>query len=343
MSKYSNAPSSFQNNFHSNDIISFTDISLEETFELIDRILPIESCVRHQILPLGIIDNYLFLGMLNPESSSTLEEIRPLISSFGYKLKIKQIEPRVCQLVITEYFTYRCTPQQKSREPIVTVPSKLQDNQSNKRVNRLHDKPTLIVDPQENDREIDRSNSLSSVDFLLQLPPQQLWQELFSRMLNGGIGRLHFQDASSHGRILLTQDGVPQLSLNNLERRVYQQIIGEVKGLAKLPTTPLQAPKKVAIERYSGRERLLLRIKLTPGKYGDEATIQVLRGKALELYEQTHTDKMTEQALDSAQQLKKMLKYLQNNDRSDRCDRIYLELLSTLKEIRIEISKLTQS
>ncbi len=334
MSNFSNL-SSFQHN--SNDIISFTDINLEETFKLIDRVVPIETCIHHQILPLGIVDNYLFLGMLNPESSSTLEEIRPLLLSFGYKLKIKQLDPRICQSVIAEYFKYHCTPQQKSFEPIVTAPSEPQDERTKKRLNRLHDKPTLIVDPQLEDRqEIDRHDRLNSADYLLQLPPQQLWQELFSRMIDGGIGRLHFQDASSHGRILLSQDGVPQISLNNLDRQIYQQIITEVKSLAKLPATQLKTPKKVAIERYSGRERLLLRIKLNPGKCGDEATIQVLRGKALQLYEQTHTDKITEQALDAAQQLKKILKYLRNNDRSDR---LYLELLSVLKEVQIEISK----
>jgi type II secretory ATPase GspE/PulE/Tfp pilus assembly ATPase PilB-like protein len=320
----------------SNPIVSFADLNLEETFKLIDRILLIESCIHHQVLPLAIEDRFLILGMLNPENNSTLEEIRPLLLSFGYYCKTKAIDSKLFQLTIAEYLKYHCHPQQKSTAVDADRLSyNKQSSPPKKKVNRLHDKATLIVDPLEPDKkeEIDLSNS---IELLIALPPQQLWQELFARMLNGGIGRLHFEARSNYGRILLSQDGVPQLSLNNIDRYVYQKLIAEVKNIAKLSPTPLQAPKKVAIERYSDNERLLLRVKLNPGKYGEESTIQVLRGKALELYEQTHTDKLTEQALDLAQQLKKALKYLRNNDKSDR---VYLELLSTLKEVQIEISR----
>jgi type II secretory ATPase GspE/PulE/Tfp pilus assembly ATPase PilB-like protein len=322
----------------SNPIVSFADLNLEETFKLIDRTLLIESCIHYQVLPLAIEDRFLVLGMLNPDNKSTLEEIRSLLLTCGYYCKTKAIDSKVFQLAIAEYFKYHSIPQPKSDSIDLDIISfKRQSSQPKKKVNRLHEKETLIVDPLKPDRE---DNDLSdSIELLIALPPQQLWQELFTRMLNGGIGRLHFEARSNYGRILLSQDGVPQLSLDNIDRYVYQKLIAEVKNLAKLSPTPLQAPKKVAIERFSNSERLLLRIKLNPGKYGEESTIQVLRGKALQLYEQTHTDKLTEQALDMAQQLKKTLKYLRNNDRSDR---VYLELISTLKEVQIEISRQLQ-
>jgi type II secretory ATPase GspE/PulE/Tfp pilus assembly ATPase PilB-like protein len=322
----------------SNPIVSFADLNLEETFKLIDRTLLIESCIHHQVLPLAIEDRFLILGMLNPDNNSTLEELRPLFLTCGYYCKTKAIDSKLFQLAIAEYFKYHSIPQAKSDSiDLDSISSKRQSSLPKKKVNRLHEKETLIVDPLEPDKD---DNDLGdSIELLVALPPQQLWQELFTRMLNGGIGRLHFEAKSNYGRILLSQDGVPQLSLDNIDRYVYQKLIAEVKSLAKLSPTPLQAPKKVAIERYSGNERLLLRIKLHPGKYGEESSIQVLRGKALALYEQTHTDKLTEQALDLAQQLKKALKYLRNNDKSDR---VYLELLSNLKEVQIEISRQLQ-
>jgi type II secretory ATPase GspE/PulE/Tfp pilus assembly ATPase PilB-like protein len=336
MSQFSDI-STFSNN--SNPIVSFADLNLEETFKLIDRTLLIESCIHHQVLPLAIEDGYLILGMLNPQNNSTLEEICPLLSSFGYYCKTKAIEPKLFQLAIAEYLKYHCHPQQKYTEGNADRLSyNQQSSQPKKKVNRLHDKATLIVDPLEPEKKEETGKS-DSIELLIALPPQQLWQELFARMLNGGIGRLHFEASSNYGRILLSQDGVPQLSLDNIDRYVYQKLIAEVKNIAKLSNSPLQAPKKVAVERYSGNERLLLRIKLNPGQYGEESTIQVLRGKALALYEQTHTDKLTEQALDLARQLKKALKYLRNNDSSDR---VYLELLSNLKEVQIEINRQLQ-
>ena len=139
------------------------------------------------------------------------------------------------------------------------------------------------------------------------LSPRQLWQELLIKILDAGIGRLYFERNQHCGRILCSQDGVVQSSLNNVSLPILQALINEVKTLARVPLEQLKKPKKVAIEKHYQQERLLLRIEMFPSKWGDEITIQVLRGKALKFYEQRQVKKMTEQALTLAQKLEKTL------------------------------------
>ncbi|AFZ37400.1 hypothetical protein Sta7437_3918 [Stanieria cyanosphaera PCC 7437] len=186
----------------------------------------------------------------------------------------------------------------------------------------LHERATLIVDQPEdhnlqsnlkpqksaNNLDIEPQHLSESADFLANLTPQQLWQELLARILNGGIGRLFLERYPEYGRIIWGQDGVVQSSLNEVSIQVFQAIINQIKALAKLPPIPVDKRKKVAIEKYYQHERLLLRLEVFPGQCGEELTLQVLRSQALQYYEQKQIKKMTEQAISLAEQLEKTLK-----------------------------------
>jgi hypothetical protein len=115
---------------------------------------------------------------------------------------------------------------------------------------------------------------------------------------------------------------------------IYQSIVDRVKALAKLPPVPLESRKKLALEKIHQQERLLLRLEMFPGQWGEEATIQVLRGKALNFYEQRQIKKMAEQAVSLALKLEKTIKqmcaYLDSTDSED---------LATLRKIQQKINK----
>ncbi|MEM9276052.1 MAG: hypothetical protein AAGA80_24295 [Cyanobacteria bacterium P01_F01_bin.143] len=147
-----------------------------------------------------------------------------------------------------------------------------------------------------------------SIDKLYTLEPKQLWQELFAKILDGGIGRLYLERYPNYGRIIWSRDGVIQLSLDKVKLNTFKQIIREVKTLGKQPLNPLRKPKKVAIERIYNQERILLRLEFIVGQSGDEITIQVLRGEALEFYEQRQLEKSVEQAIYFAEKMEKTLR-----------------------------------
>ena len=156
--------------------------------------------------------------------------------------------------------------------------------------------------------ELKAKHAKESVDNLANLEPKQLWQELFAKILDGGIGRLYLERYPKYGRIIWSRDGVIQLSLDQVKLDVFQKIIREIKILGKQPLSPLKKPKKIAIERIYNQERILLRLEFLVGKSGDEITIQVLRGEALEFYEQRQVAKSLEQAIYFAEKMEKTLR-----------------------------------
>jgi type II secretory ATPase GspE/PulE/Tfp pilus assembly ATPase PilB-like protein len=168
------------------------------------------------------------------------------------------------------------------------------------------------------------------IEFIATLPPKQLLQELLGRVLIGGIGRLYFERQAERGRILWSQDGVLQSVLEGLTLQVFQGLIIELKRIVNLPLLPVIQPKQVEIERRYQQEALLLRLRVMPSNHGEEATLQVLRGVALKFYQRQQLQKLSQEALNLAQQLQQKLNEIR--DRSDRYP-MPLETLPALNQV----------
>jgi type II secretory ATPase GspE/PulE/Tfp pilus assembly ATPase PilB-like protein len=146
-------------------------------------------------------------------------------------------------------------------------------------------------------------HSTSPIHALTTLPPQELLHELLGRALHSGIGRLYFERQLHHGRVLWSQSGVLQSVLEDLDATTFQGLINELKLMNHLSLIPIKVPKQVEIERLYQQTRLLLRFRFMAGEYGEEATLQVLRGAALRFYQQQQLVKLERDALTIARQL----------------------------------------
>jgi hypothetical protein len=184
--------------------------------------------------------------------------------------------------------------------------------------------------------EVHSHSNAESVEHLANLSPQKLWQELLSRVISEGIGRLYFERHADSGRIFWSKNGVLQLSLEKVTPAVFQGTIDEFKRLVQLPPSLVQQAKKGEMEKYYRQERLLIRWQIILGKYGEEGTMQVLRGKASELYQQRQVDELATQALRLAESLERKLKQIQMLSCSQRTK---LDMLPTLRQIYAKINR----
>ena len=190
------------------------------------------------------------------------------------------------------------SPEIFSSEPQITSFNALEPNSSQHHKSQSH----------HNLLEVKAQYINDSIEALSSLAPQELWQELLARIINGGIGRLYLERHLNYGRIICSKDGVLESSLDQVELSVFNQIIQEIKVVGKQPPTPIEKTKKVAIEKFYNGERILIRIEFFLNQYGEEITVQILRDKALKFYEQRKVKKTMEQALFLSQKLEKTLK-----------------------------------
>ncbi|MGK7890045.1 MAG: hypothetical protein AB4042_11980, partial [Leptolyngbyaceae cyanobacterium] len=151
--------------------------------------------------------------------------------------------------------------------------------------------------------ELPANHPDQDISRLKTLPPRDLLRELMARAMGGGIGRLFFERQESYGRILWSQSGVLQSAVEEIPPATFQALINEFKRLTRLPLLPLQRTKQVELERFYNHNRVLLRFRFIPGKYGEQATLQVLRGVALQFYQQQQVARIGQDAVSIAKQL----------------------------------------
>lgn len=151
----------------------------------------------------------------------------------------------------------------------------------------------------------------SPVELLPTLPPKKFLEELLGRVIVGGIGRLYFERLPYEGKVLWSENGVLQSVLEKLPLSVFQGALNELKRFAGLSIATLSEPKQIEKEYLYLDQRLLLRLRVMPGMYGEEATLQVLRGAALKFYQQQQLSRLGRDALGISQQLSYKLHEMQ--------------------------------
>ena len=340
----------------------------EQIFYLIDNLLSFEACLYHQILPFGLKDKNLLLGMVHPQDNEALDYVGRILSSINCTMVIEAIAADAHRRILSAYLNHKNrsqldaklvhqatvdSPPTNSPATIADTPSPSLDAdsesnqqpilmvfQTQKRQNsgQQIDLPpipeldqssqtTTFLTPifrtqQEENSEATSSNNLpilptqasellSSMELLKTLPTKKILEELLRRILAGGIGRLYLERQAYEGRILWSDNGVLQSVLEKLPLSVFQGVLNELKRFASLPIITVAEPKQVEKEYVYQKNRLLLRLRVMPGIYGEEATLQVLRGAALKFYQQQQLTRLGRDALGISQQLSIKLHELQ--------------------------------
>ena len=166
------------------------------------------------------------------------------------------------------------------------------------------------------------------------LEPQPLMQALLVKVLAEGIGRLYFERGATSGRVLWSRDGILQAVVEAIDAQTFQGVINEFKLLMRLSLISVTKSKQVEIERAYEGQRILLRFRVMPSAYGEEATVQVLRGTALRFYQQQQIDRLGRDALDAAQMLQTRLNEIRDRARNSIDVRpVQTEILPTLIQL----------
>ncbi len=78
----------------------------EQMFALIDSVLPFEVCLYHQVLPLSVRENILYLGAVHPDESEGLKYVQALLAHTSYKITIKPISATTQQHYLSAFLSY---------------------------------------------------------------------------------------------------------------------------------------------------------------------------------------------------------------------------------------------
>ncbi|BAW97472.1 hypothetical protein NIES970_24240 [[Synechococcus] sp. NIES-970] len=356
---------------------TWSNLNLEQTFQLIDRYIPLNICRKYEILPLILQGRRLTLGIVDPQRANVTAIIHKLLSRGDLQLVGQQLDLKTYQLILSSYLKYhqsseRANQQPKSKPPAAPKAAEVplseratlvmedgpppmfsgtppQDTNADSEkeedtaafagdttalqapVNTelsefFRHMPAIVIpkgpvqmrspqsssgfNPDVDELQVSPQYLNTPLGNLTHLPAAQLYQELLGRILTEGIGRLYFENHAQSGRILLSESGLMKGMLSGIPQATFHGVLDEFKRLAHLPPGPVDRPKKVEMEQYYQGERILLRLRVMPGQYGEEGTLQVLRGQALVFYQQQQMDELGNDAVESAQRLERKLRHI---------------------------------
>ncbi len=174
----------------------------------------------------------------------------------------------------------------------------------------------------------------SPIKVLEALSSREILDEVLARVLSGGIGRLFFERNAAHGRVIWSQNGIIKAELENLSLQVFEELILNLKQLHNLPLMVVDQTVRVEVERFYDQERLLLRLQVLPGLYGEEANLQILRGVALQFYQQRQLASASRDALNVSQKLQQMLNAIYERAVANNIpEKAQVEMLSALSKV----------
>ncbi|MBD2298325.1 pilus assembly protein PilB [Nostoc sp. FACHB-190] len=301
----------------------------QQIFQLIDHLLSFEACLYHQILPFRLESNKLLLGMVHPQDSSALDYVNRILAYINCTMVAHEIASDSHRHILSAYLNYKNTfssniptlNQADFKSSQQQPPTSMVENMETP---KNIPEPNLSALAQKLKAEITEASLATNltilpvptpelstpVEVLALLPPKKLLEELLGRVLGGGIGRLYLERQPYQGRILWSDNGVVQSVLDNLPLSVFQGVLNELKRFAGLPIATITEPKQIEKECLYQQNRLLLRLRVMPGIYGEEATLQVLRGAALKFYQQQQLGRLSRDVLGISQQLSYKLQEL---------------------------------
>lgn len=148
-------------------------------------------------------------------------------------------------------------------------------------------------------------------DFLPGLMPQLSWQKLLEQAFKHQSEWIELNLRRDRGSIIASRNESVQSTVDRVPLPIFCSLIDEIKRMARIPQDTTSHPKKVVLERFYRQERILLRIKFGLQESMQKVEVQIMRDRALRNYEQQQMDKVSQQALQQAQQLEKSLRRIQ--------------------------------
>jgi type II secretory ATPase GspE/PulE/Tfp pilus assembly ATPase PilB-like protein len=118
-------------------------IDAHQVFDLIDRILPFEACLYHQVLPLRLEDDRLTLAMVNLDDVAALEYVQRMLGYMNYSLAPQTILAQTHHSILSAFLTHQQAQKNASATPSLTVLPEPEDP------NPLHQRPTLVLNEQD--------------------------------------------------------------------------------------------------------------------------------------------------------------------------------------------------
>ncbi|MBF2036144.1 MAG: type II/IV secretion system protein [Leptolyngbyaceae cyanobacterium T60_A2020_046] len=248
-------------------------ISNQQIGQLIDTLIPVDTCRRHQLLPLSKEDGddpSVLIAMVDPENLEAQDDLNRILRNQGFRLRRMVITVEDYQRLISTYLDDKVAREkQQDMENAVDVQSDLEG---------LDLDSTALEDAME--EEADLSDALQDAGAA---PVIALVNKVLVKALQEGTSDIHIEPQEEHLRIRFRRDGVLREAFPPLPKKIIAAVTARFKIIASLDIAERRMPQDGRIRRMFQGRKVDFRVSTLPSRYGEKVVLRILDNSATQL------------------------------------------------------------
>ncbi len=253
-------------------------ISTDEIVNLIDTLIPIDTCRRCRLVPLSKNDLNglsLLVAMVEPDNLDAQDDLNRILRPQGITWQRRVITQEDYQQLINLYLDAQAKKEEEK--------TKLEEAaKSEKNVDINVDIQNLDSNPEVADDNADKDEAIDDMD--PDAPPViNLVNKILIKALKEKVSDIHIEPQEECLRIRFRRDGVLEQAFEPLPKKIIPAVTSRFKIIANLDIAERRATQDGRIRRIFEGRKVDFRVNVLPSRYGEKICMRLLDNSSTQL------------------------------------------------------------
>ena len=223
--------------------------------------LPEESAQHYSIAPLGVVDNVLEFGVLDPDNQQAKDAVQFIAAKLGMPFRLYVMLATDFNAIIKQY------------ENLSGVVSKALSELSDEKTLDMNDTGGIesqLSGPQEREEKAGEETKI-----IEEAPVTKIVAVILKHAVDGNASDVHIEHMGDKVRVRFRVDGVMYISLI-LPVNIHSAVIARIKILANLKLDEKRKPQDGRFSARMDGRKIDFRVSTFPAYYGEKIVMRIL-------------------------------------------------------------------
>jgi len=225
------------------------------------ELIPVDSAQVYQFAPIGVVDNVLEVGIVDPENIQAVDVLTFITSKIGKPFKLFLIKKSLFNAILDKYNGLNNEVGEALSEMDSDLSSEI-EKASQKSIKELSSK-TDIEKAKEEERIVEEAPIIKIVAVILR------------HATEGKASDIHIENVGDKVKVRFRVDGVLYTSLV-LPTNVYSGVVARIKILSKLRLDEKRKPQDGGFSAKIEGRKIDFRVSTMPSYFGEKIVMRIL-------------------------------------------------------------------
>lgn len=235
------------------------------------RYIPEESASYYKLIPLGVVDKVLEIGLVDPDNIEARDALNFISSKVGLPYKVFLISEADFAAVIKQY---RGLTGEVGRA-LNELETELDEDAKKTKGKDLDDEQLVEAIPQSDEITPQQSASGGTPTITEDAPVTKIVATILRYAIEGKASDIHIEPMVGFSRVRFRVDGSLTTSLT-LPVKVHQSVVARIKVLSNMRLDEKRKPQDGRFSAHVDGQKVDFRVSTFPTYYGEKVVMRIL-------------------------------------------------------------------